>query len=228
MQITPHDNNAATITISPGESFYFKGNILTGYPHFDWCFLPPHPLGSPIMRIFYKNYFGMRNVAADTESKTVPVTGYFPRGNFHAVKVPAGKRYYVNARCLAGFSGGTPYLTTHIKLHPVFWCLREHFFTVVTGPSTILLYGKSRFEYRDDADFETARIISFDITRRLSTTTPRTDTVYSVLCNVFSDAVYCHFEDAGQTLVEVHHGGEMEEKFTMKEVFMHILAFFKF
>jgi hypothetical protein len=220
-------DNAATISLSEKESFFFKGTILTGFPQYDYCLLPPFPLGSPIMRLFYRSYFGMKRVTATSGNFQVPVTGYFDRGNFEQVEVPAGRDFFVNARCLVGFSGNIPRIHTHIKIHPVFWCLREHFFTVLRGPRKVLLYGRSKFEWRDDTAFEAGRIMAFDIERRLTTTIPQTTTTYSMFRNVFSSVIFWRFVDGGQTLVEKHHNVDSQEKFSLKHILLHVLAFLK-
>jgi len=157
----------------------------------------------------------------------IPITGYFHRGNFQEVVIPAGGKYFVNARRLVGFSDGIK-IHTHIKFHPIFWCLREHFFTVIHGPGTALLYGKSRFEWRDDSTFETERIMAFDTSRRLTTTTPQPEQIISMLRNVFSSTVYWKFVDDGKSLVEAHHENPQGEALNFKEILLHILAFLKF
>jgi len=227
MKIQVHDNRAS-VNLDPGESFYFKGSILTGFPKFDWCFPPPHPFGSPIMRLFYRSYFGMKKVSATDGPMEIPLTGVFPRGNFQEIEIPDGKKYYINTRHLAGFCGKVREIHTHIKFHPVFWFLREHFFTVVHGPGKVLLYGNSRFEWREDFSFETDRIMCFDISRRLTTTTPQPEKLLSLIWNIISSTTYWQFVDPGKTLVETHHNVQHSEKLSFKEIVMHFLTFLKF
>lgn len=180
------------------------------------------------MRLFYRSYFGMRKVIAKDGPLEIPLSGYFPRGNFQEIDIPAGEKYYINTRHLAGFCGNIPEIHTHIKIHPVFWFLREHFFTVVHGPGKVLLYGNSRFEWRDDFLFETDRIMCFDISRRLTTTTPQSEELYSLLLNIVSSTTYWNFVDPGKTLVETHHNLDYGDKFSIKEVLVHLLTFLKF
>ena len=221
------NGNAAIVFLDRGEGFYFKKNILTGYPHFEWCLFPPFPFGSPIMRLLNKSYFGLRKVLCNNGTREVPVTGYHRRGNFYSLTIPSGQNSYVSARHLVGFSRSTKKITTHIKLHPVFWCLREQFFTVVEGPSTVLLYSPSAFVERNDNVFETRRIISFDIKRRITASTVQPTTWYSHFRNLVDKTVYLKFLDDGTTLAEAHHDGENTE-FSVRELFVHILGFLKF
>ena len=219
--------NAAVVTLAAGEGFYFKQAILTGYPHFDWCPIPPFALGSPILRLLHQSYFGMRSVRCVKPTEEVPVTGYHVRGNFYGLTIPADKKFYVNARHLAGFSHSTKKISTHIKIHPVFWCLREHFFTVVEGPSTVLLYSPSAFVERTDRVFETRRLVSFDISRSFTASTVQSQTVYSFLRNLLDKTVYLKFLEEGFTLAEAHHEGGATG-FSLRKLLLHVLAFLKF
>jgi hypothetical protein len=218
--------NAAVIRLENGEGFYFKKSILTGYAHFDWCFWPPFALGGPILRILNHSYFGMRQVRCFGPDVEIPVTGYHFRGNFHGLTIPAGEKRFVSARHLVGFSRSTKGIRTHIKIHPVYWCLREHFFTVVHGPSTVLLYSPSAFVERKDLVFETPRVVSFDIRRRLTATTVQPRTLYSLFRNIFDRTIYLKFLDEGVTLAEAHHEGA-SSRFSFREFVLHLLSLLK-
>ena len=180
-----------------------------------------------ILRLLHHSYFGMRSVRCVKPTEEVPVTGYHVRGNFYGLTIPAGKKFYVNARHLAGFSHSTKKISTHIKIHPVFWCLREHFFTVVEGPSTVLLYSPSAFVERTDMVFETRRLVSFDISRSFTASTVQSQTVYSFLRNLLDKTVYLKFLEEGLTLAEAHHEGGATG-FSLRKLLLHVLAFLKF
>jgi hypothetical protein len=220
------NGNSAIVRLEKDERFYFKKSILTGYPHFDWCLLPPFPAGGPILRILHQSYFGMRSVRGFEKSAEVPVTGYYQRGNFRGLVIPPGEKHYVNARHLAGFSAATQSISTHIKLHPVFWCLQEHFFTVITGPSTVLLYSPSSFVEREDLVFEAPRVVSFNIRRRITASTVQPRSFVSSCINIFDRTVYLRFLDDGTTLAEAHHEGAAHT-FSPREFLLHLLALLK-
>ncbi len=219
--------NAAVVTLENSEGFYFKKSILTGYPNFEWCWWPPFPLGGPIMRILNKSYFGMRMVRCHEYQVEVPVTGYHVRGNFYGLSISPGEKHFVSARHLVGFSDATKKICTHIKLHPVFWCLREHFFTVVEGPATLLLYSPSSFVEREDLIFEPKRIVSFNINRSLTASAVQPRTIYSMLRNIVDKTIFLKFVDSGSTLAEAHHETE-SSRFGVKEFLVHLVGLLKF
>ena len=221
-------SNRATLFLEDGDTFYFKPSILTGYPHYNVCFVPPHPYGSPIMRIIYRSYLLMKKVDARGSSKEVSVNGYFPRGNFHSLTVPAGERHMVNARHVAGFCGKTAAIHTHIKFHPAFWCFREHFFSVFHGPATVLLYSRSGFESTTADEYTPSRIVSFNITRRLTPITPQPTSPLSLIYNVFSTEVIWKFIDPGVTIAETHHGEPGSESLSVWEVVKHLAGIWRF
>ena len=95
--------NTASLCLQPGERYYFKKAILSGYRNFNTCVSPPFPGGSPIARIIHRCYFGMKTVAAVQSGLEVALTGYYPQGEFYALTIPAGERHYVNMRNLVGF-----------------------------------------------------------------------------------------------------------------------------
>lgn len=227
MNVEPK-GNSAVVRLEKGEGFYFKKSILTGYPKFEWCIFPPFVLGGPILRILNKSYFGMREVRCDGQYEEVPVTGYHARGNFYGLSIPPGEKHFVNARHLVGFSHCTKGIRTHIKvLHPVFWCLREHFFTVVEGPSTVLLYSPSSFVMRVEPVFKTQRIVAFNVNRRITASTVQSRTLYSLFRNIFDKTIYLKFVDEGSTLAEAHHEGE-PSSFSIREFMVHLLGLLKF
>ena len=222
------ESNKVTLFLENGEAFYFKNAILAGFPHYDWSFLPPHPCGSPIMRIIHRSYFTMKKVEARGSPMVIPVNGYFPRGNFLSLKVPEGERHMVNARNLAGFCGKTAAIHTHIKIHPAFWCFREHFFSVFHGPATLLLYSRSGFESTTADEFTAPRIVSFNITRRFTPITSRSTWLLSVIYNVLFCEVIWKFVDPGVTIAETHHDEPGGESYSVLEFVKHVAGFLRF
>ncbi len=216
--------NTAHVTMDPGERFFFKGSHLRGVSAFNWSLVPPYPFGSPIARALHGCYFGMKYVDADTETRGVAITGHHPRGSFISIDVPPGHQYYVNARLLAGFSSRFEKIHTHIKVAPVYWCVKKHFFPVFTGPGNILLYSASPIQDSAALEFQPERIAAFNIQRRFQAVPPAPTTVASQGINVFSRETIWRFLDGGQTFVESHNFEEAHAgKGSLGHVLKHIL-----
>lgn len=228
MEILP-GNNRAEVKLKKGDTYFFKPAILKGFVDYDWRLIPPHWSGSPFLRIIHRNYFLIKEVSCVESEKAIPLTGYYPRGSFYSLTVGHGEHYCVNIRNLVGFSGNIRSIHTHIKLQPVYWCLREHFFSVFEGPGTILFYSKSPIEPTENHDFDAARILAFDIKRRFTVVAPQPRSAVSWMLNIFSDAIVWRFIDSGTTIADSHiEPSEAFEKPSFSELLSHFLGLFKF
>jgi hypothetical protein len=196
------DQNAAVLTLTKGESFYLKPDVLRSTTHFDWCITPPFPLGSPIARIMHGCYFGMRKVKASSEDVSVRVTGTNAVGGFRALDVLAGESFYVKAHNLAGFSSTFDDLHTHVRFAPVFWCLRKHFLPVFSGPGTVLIYSSSPMQESTAREYQPESVIGFNINRPFTAAIPNPSESTSQVVNLFSRAIVWRFQDEGTCLVE--------------------------
>jgi hypothetical protein len=225
--------NSAELALETGEIFYFRSNFLKNFKNFDWCIIPPQPLGSPIMRVLYKSYFGMRRVSAADQVTRISVRGIHERGNFHSIELQKGQNVFVNAHHLAGFSGQLGGLHTHIKLlNFTFWILGKHFFSVFSGPGTVLLYCHSPFEETSNTVFHPSQILAFDVSRIFRLTPPEPMGALSQLLNLFVSDITWEFITPGLTVAECHiDTGESEDRSgwdTVKEIFWHLISFWKF
>jgi hypothetical protein len=224
-----HRHNGVTIGLVPGEKFILSRHMLKGVSKFDTKWMPPFPFGSPFFRMFYGSYFAMREVEA--QDCRIRVQGTYARGNFFVLKMEVGKHYCVSGHCLAGFSGDVKALHTHIKFQLPYWLLLRHFFPVFEGPGAILLYSKSDFEETEAMEFDSERVVAFDISRSFLPVPPSPKGVLSKIYNLmWSREVIWHFEDAGTTVAEMHTHADSEgrdESFVWRWT-KHILGFLKF
>ncbi len=212
-----------------GEEFFFKGSLLKGHARFDWRLVPPYPLGSPIARLIHGWYFGMRRVAGVGEASSIPLLGHHARGNFKSIDIPAGEKHFVDARVVVGFSGATNSVHTHIKIAPVYWCLRKHFFTVFEGPATVLLYGPSPIEASEAIDFQPEQVLAFNIQRPFIAALPAPTTQISHVANVFFGQILWRFLEGGETVIEnrIYESGDSSRSHRLWRTIGHFLAFFR-
>ena len=222
--------NTASLCLKPGERYFFKKSILSGYRNFNTCVSPPFPAGSPIARIIHRCYFGMKTVAATQSPLEVSLTGYYPQGEFYALNIPAGQRHYVNLRNLVGFCDQLVSIHTRIKFALPYWCLAEHFFPVFEGPATLLLYSRSRLERSTLVEYAAERIVSFNTTRPFRPTSPRPTSFASMAYEIsLSKEVIWHFLEPGDTIVETYQEGMAgTERISMREVLVHLLGLYRF
>jgi len=222
--------NRVDISLKQDEKIFLRGRALRGVKEFNWLFFPPFPLGSPIIRVFYGSYFLMREMGGMADRKTFSINGTNARGNFHAVQLEPGERYYVSGRNLAGFSSDIRSLHTHIKFQMQFWFLEKHFFPVFEGPGYVLIYGKSAFETTEALSFQPERIVAFNVDRSFRVAAPQPSRLTSQIINLFSREVVWEFLDEGRTVVEAHNPDvdEDDEGNALWNMVKHILGFIKF
>ena len=226
-----HRQNGVTICLEPSESFILARRMLKGFRLFDTRWLPPFPLGSPFFRLFYGSYFAMRQVSATADCLSIPVRGPYSRGNFFALRLEAGQRYCVGGHSIAGFSGTIKSLHTRIKFQLPYWLVMRHFFPVFEGPGEILLYSKSAFEESTALEFESERIVAFDIDRVFQPSAPEPKGLSSRIHNVlFSREVVWQFLSEGVTIAELHsyaEGEDGDESFLWRWL-KHLVGLFRF
>lgn len=223
-------SNSLTLTLAPGEVFYFKGNTLRGFSKFNWQFFPRFPWGSLIARLLDGWYLWMRKVRAETEPVVVPIKGVHPRGNFFPLILQSKEQMYVSAHCVAGFCGSIRNIHTHIHFGFSNWLLRKFFFTVFTGPGLVLIYSRSPIEEISDLELPPERIIAFHAERRFRASAPQPSEAASQAVNIFSGEVLWTFVDGGPTIAEKHSEGDErdEERNFFRRLIEHALAFLRF
>jgi hypothetical protein len=195
-------HNSASIQLNPGEAFYVKPSLLQGFGTYDWAFPPPHPLGSPFLRLYHGAWL-LKEVLAEGESLNFEVFGDRPRGNFLSLTLTEGEKLCVATRCLAGFSGELPSIHTRIRFSLAYWLLHEHFFSVAEGPGTILLYSPSPLQATGSTEFQPERIIAFNARKKFRPLSPQPRRAFSQLINMFfSHEVIWQFQEAGDVWAE--------------------------
>ena len=222
--------NSANCRLQPGERYFFKNAILTGYRQFNTCLVPPFPLGSPILRMIHRSYFGMKVVEPKKGAQDIALAGYYPQGAFHTLTIPAGERHYVHMRNLVGFCGNLRSIQTRIKFSLPYWCLAEHFFPIVEGPATVLLYSRSGLATSTSLNYAAERIVSFNARRPFRPTAPTPTSFSSMAYEMsLSDEVIWHFLEPGETIVETYQEGmDGTERLTAKEFIVHMLGLYRF
>ncbi len=220
--------NQAKLELEPGSAFWVKPSLLRGVLRYDWGVPPPHPWGSPFLRIYHGVWI-LKRVEAMEQSERVSLYGSSPRGNFHELQLKKGERCAVAVRCLAGFSGDLHSIHTRIKLGPAFWLLRDHFFCVMEGAGTVLLYSQSALEVSGATEFQPTRIVAFDAGQRFRPVAPQPRRWLSQIINIFfSHEIIWQFEISSQVVAE--SCSEMEDRRNegpLRRFFKHLLGFLK-
>jgi hypothetical protein len=219
------EQNQAKLSLREGESFFIKPSLLTGYRRYDWTL--PFPFGSPFFRLYHRCWM-LKQVEAIEDPVELKLQGVHPRGNFVVLELKKGERYHVAIRYLAGFSGETASLHTHIKVSPGFWLLHQHFFPVFEGPGTILLYGPASLEQGGGTDFVPMRLVAFEAGKTFRPIAPQPRRLGSQLINLlFSNEVIWQFKEPGRVMVEAYNEAEAPGHGGMRGFFRHLLGFFR-
>ena len=224
------DANRASLMLEPGEHFFFKKSMLQGQAQFDWCLRPPYPFGSPIARMLCGSYFWMKKIAARDKQMTIELAGIFARGSFHSIVIPSGEKFFINPHLLAGFSGGFKSVHTHIKVAPVYFCVRKHFFPVFEGPGTVIFYSVSPIQESEELHFQPERLVAFNIARQFTAITPQPSTIASQVYNVFSHELIWRFLVPGTTVAESrshHESAQGGDSHRFRQLVKHLLGFLR-
>lgn len=222
------NGNQARIALLQGEGFFIKSSFLTGVPQYDWTFPPPHPWGSPFVRLYHHCWI-LKQVEAKETARELQIQGNRSRGNFAILNLAKGERYYVAVRYLAGFSCNLISIHTRIKFMPSFWLLREHFFPIFEGPGSILLYGGSSLEVSNQREFLPSRIAAFSADKAFRPIAPQPQKMTSQFINLlFSKEVIWQFSEPGGVLAETYNEFETPERQNFLRKFLkHLFSFFK-
>jgi hypothetical protein len=219
--------NSVTVHLNECESFYFKPTLLKGLASYDWAFPPPHPFGSPFIRLYHGLWI-LKEVRA-IEKKEFQIFGNHPRGNFKIVKLAEGEKTCVAMRFLAGFSSDLKSIHTRIRFSPAYWLLHEHFFSVFEGPGTLLLHSASSFEESHHTEFQPERIAAFSAYKEFRPISPQPTKLFSQFINlIFSREVIWQFQEPGKVLAETCSESEVNRKDSfLGQFFKHLLGFLK-
>jgi uncharacterized protein (AIM24 family) len=227
MQITTHGNKAS-LRLESHEIFFVKPSFLQGFLHYDWAVPPPHPSGSPFLRMYHGCWI-LKRLSSDERPLGVTLYGVHARGNFRVLSLKAGERFHVSIRNLAGFSGDLRSIHTKIKFSFSYWMLHRHFFSVFEGPGQILLYAASSFEEAEQTEFQPARLVAFEVSKAFRPVAPQPRNLVSRLWNLlFSHEVIWQFEEPGKVIAETctEFGSEHREG-PIRRFLKHLLGFLK-
>jgi len=204
--------NSASIQLDPSEKFYLKPSLLKGFGSFDWAFPPPHPLGSPFLRLYHRAWI-LKEVCSGKESLNFQIYGDHSRGNFKSIRLIPGERLCIAIHALAGFSGDLHAIHTRIRFSPVYWLFHEHFFAVFEGPGTLLLYSASSIEETSQTEFQPRRLVVFDAQKKFRPISPQPKRLISQIINLlFSHEVIWQFQTPGKVWAETCSESELKRK----------------